>query len=116
MDMVKTPSAIASMPKSLKVRRPNWNYRLPYSLLFVLLSVGYILLTLLPKPDRSVLQHYHLSHAGYYWIIVPVVIYIICVWIAGLYGSIIFKSYAHSIKKSSDGRALNIISLGLLVL
>jgi MFS family permease len=114
--MVKTPSASARMSANFKIKSKKWGYRYPFVLLFSLLSIGYLLLTFIPKPQQTILQHYHLSHAGYYGIVIPVAVYLVCVWVAGLYGSLVFKTYANSIKQSSDGRPLNTLSIGLLAL
>jgi hypothetical protein len=87
-----------------------------YLALAALLIIAYPLLTLLPEPQAKILKTYGLNHSSYYLVIVPIVVLLILIWAAGFYGSLILKKYAWIIRGSRDGRAMNIISDGLLVL
>lgn len=85
-----------------------------YLALFVILTLAYLGESFLPEPDKTVLTHYHLSHAGYYRLIVPLVIMLVIIWAISLYGSLRVKSYARLIRNSKDGKGMNLISNGLL--
>lgn len=91
-------------------------YSYLYIAVFFLLTIAYLAEALLPKPKKQILQHYHLSPAGYHWLVDPFVTVLVIIWLISLYGSTRVKSYARLIKRSKDGRGFNLISNGLLVL
>jgi len=99
----------------------NWsrNYKFRFSYIFtaafLLLTAGYLLETFIPRPDQKVLTQYHLSHTGYYELIVPLVVILVGIWLISLYGSLRVKSYARLINNSKDGKGMNHISNGLLI-
>lgn len=75
--------------------------------------VSYLLLTYF-APIR--MGRFELSVTQIRLIQVSFVIPIITIWFAAFYGAIKFKHYSHSIIKSPDGKALNQVSNGLLLL
>jgi hypothetical protein len=87
-----------------------------YIAVFFLLTIAYLAESLLPKPDKQILTHYHLSQVGYHWLIDPLVTLLVIIWLVSLYGSIRVKSYSRLIKNTKDGEGFNLISNGLLVL
>lgn len=93
-------------------KRPIFNYI--YLVVFFVLTIAYICEAVLPKPDTVLLHHYHLSESGYRWLIDPLVILLVIIWLISLYGSLRVKSYAQLIKGSKDGRGMDLIANGLL--
>jgi len=85
-----------------------------YVAIFVILTIAYLVETILPKPDKAILTHYHLSHASYYWLIDPLAIVLVLIWLVSLYGSLRVKAYARVIDGSKDGKGMNLIGNGLL--
>jgi len=85
-----------------------------YVAIFVILTIAYLVETILPKPDKAILTHYHLSHASYYWLIDPLAIILVLIWLVSLYGSLRVKAYARVIDGSKDGKGMNLIGNGLL--
>lgn len=84
--------------------------------LAVLLPIAYIFLTLIPSPPATVLKTYGLTHSSYYLVLFPIVVLLVVIWAAGFYGSLGMKQYSSLIRGSHDGRAMNMISDGLLLL
>lgn len=112
------------MPKSMEMV-PKERLGLPpllsqwafaYYLSFFFLIFLYIGLTFFTLPSDMTLRHYHLTPAHYHELIIPIVIFIMIIWLASFYGSVKIKSYAALIRGSADGRAFNIIGNGLIVL
>lgn len=83
---------------------------------FVVLMLLYLGLSLLVPADKATLAHYHLSDAGARAITISVVIPIAIIWTIGAFGTIQIKRYSQLIKSSKEGKPLNIISDGLMVL
>jgi hypothetical protein len=96
----------------------HWNSAVKYIAItfFTASTLAYLILTLFPAPDKAVLRQYHLTIASYRGILFPAVIILVISWVVSLYGAVKIKAYADVIKKSNEGRALNIISAGFLVL
>jgi magnesium-transporting ATPase (P-type) len=84
--------------------------------LAALLTTCYPFLALLPEPPAKVLKQYGLTHSSYYLVIFPIVVLLVLIFLAGFYGSLTIKKYSSAIRDSHDGRAMNLISNGLLVL
>jgi len=102
----------------VNLRRPNkkWlNFTTLYIVLFAILTITYLAEAFLPKPSKVFLAHYHLSHTGYYELIIPLVIILVVIWLISLYGSVKVKNYARLIKESKDGQGMDLIADGLLV-
>lgn len=96
-------------------RNYKFGFNFIYTLLFLILTVTYLLETFIPKPKKTVLSHYHLSHMGYYELVIPLVVILVIIWFISLYGSLRVKSYARLISNSKDGRGMSHISNGLLI-
>jgi hypothetical protein len=96
-----------------KIRQQNFIGA--YIALFILLTISYLAESFFTKPDKLVLDHYHLSHSGYYELVIPLVIILVLIWLVSLYGSLRIKSYARLIQGSKDGIGMNLISNGLLI-
>ncbi len=87
-----------------------------YKYIFAVLILLYTGLSLLPAPDAHTLSQYHLSSLHARILIATIVLPVIAIWLAAMYGFIKLKDYALLIKESRDGRAFNTISTGLLFL
>jgi hypothetical protein len=72
-----------------------------------------IMATLFLPPEANA---YGLSQTEIKLLGFSIILPIIVIWFVALYGSLRFKIYAQSIVRSSDGRSLNLIANGLLVL
>lgn len=110
----KKAETVPSGPKKPAKKRFNFSYI--YVAIFLLLTIAYLCESILPKPDKAILSHYHLSRAGYYWLVDPLVTILVIIWLISLYGSLRVKSYARLISNSKDGKGMNLISNGLLTL
>jgi hypothetical protein len=98
-------------PKTSARAMPEW---LAYSLLG-LATLGYAAATIFtPLTPRA--NTYGLTIAQIRGLQLSLVLPIIAVWFIALWGSLRFKRYALSIYQGADGRALNSIANGLLVL
>ncbi len=84
-------------------------------LALILAAIAYIVMTLL-HPIDAAHNIYHLSMVKLRLLQVTIILPIIIIWQVALYGSLKFKAYALQIFSSSDGKHLNTISTGLLVL
>lgn len=82
----------------------------------MILAAFYLCLVFIPGPDASTLQHYHLSNSAYRGIILPIIIFLLAIWVASFYGALMASSYTHIIGRSKDGHAFRFISRGLLLL
>jgi hypothetical protein len=80
-----------------------------------LLSCIYLTLTFI-APTKEAANTFHISTLQLHLLQLTIVIPMIVIWMVALWGSLRFKTYAQSIIKSNDGRALNRIASGLLVL
>ena len=93
----------------------SW-FKRAYTASFALLVVLYLCLTFIPTPDRTALHHYHLSTSRFHWLVLPIVIFLILIWIAAYYGSLRVQSYAYLIRRSADGKAFKLVADGILIL
>jgi hypothetical protein len=94
----------------------NYSEDAPFILTFAVLSVLYVALAFLPTPDPGTLQHYHLSTTSYRWLILPIVIFFVIIWLTALYGSLRIKQYARIIRGSREATGLDILSSGFMAL
>lgn len=88
----------------------------PLMLLFSLFTITYLWLTFATPPESVVLTKYGLTAHKVYVLRLATVIPYILIWFIALFGYIKFRNYARSIQESREGRALKLISDGLLVL
>lgn len=84
--------------------------------LYVVLSLAYILMTLLLPPDKKVLVKYQVSPASIRILSLVVTLPLVAIWGLGFYGYYRYHSYTTSIKNTRDGRNHQLISNGLLIL
>ncbi len=87
-----------------------------YALIFAILIVIYAGLSLIPAPDRQTLVQYHLSPAHARVLSASIVLPVVAIWLAAMYGFVKLKEYAQLIKSSPDGKAFDTISVGVLFL
>jgi hypothetical protein len=85
-----------------------------YSYLCVI--VIYVVFTFIVSPTPLILHHYHLSLAGYRWIIATVVVPLVIIWLTAYYGYRKLHTYADTIKKNKDGTFVTQISNGVTFL
>lgn len=87
--------------------------RIYFYLAYLAFAVLYVTVSLLAPlgPNRFNLSPQR-THVLQLAILLPVVL----IWMAAIYGAEKFHSYTRLIRKSQDGKALNIISIGLLIL
>lgn len=111
------PKSMEIAPKARLNQPPLLNqWALIYYFSFFFLVFLYIGLTFFTLPNNTTLHHYHLTPARYHELLIPIVFFIMIIWLTSFYGSIKIKSYASLIRGSADGRAFNIIGNGLIVL
>jgi hypothetical protein len=116
MDMAKTSQASVRMPSNIMDKRKNKLFSVFYVLVFGALAATYVVLTLTHTPNSAILHQYHLTETGYHWLLASILVIFGIMWSASLFGSLVFKSYSSLIRTSSDGKALQAISGGLLIL
>lgn len=92
------------------------SFRMYYSLIFLVLGIGYALLSLLPSPNHATLTHYALNESNYRWLILPIVIFLLIIWVAGYYGSLRVKLYSLMLGRSPDGQGFKDLSNGIMIL
>lgn len=83
---------------------------------YVIALIIYSLFLLLPKPLQATLIQYHLSVLGVRLIYVTVILILIVIWFAGLYGYMKIKSYAELIEGDKDGKQISKLSKGIFLL
>jgi hypothetical protein len=84
--------------------------------LFLVLTVMYVGLVLLAPADPVVLKRYDISELQARLLNLTVVIPIVGIWLVALYGFIRFRLYASLVDASNEGKALNLVAMGLVVL
>jgi len=85
-------------------------------ILFISLSVIYLLEALFISSDASARSKFNLSATEVKLLSLTVTLPIIFIWMLGCYAYIKFRSYVDTIAKDKDGRVFRIISYGLLAL
>jgi hypothetical protein len=84
--------------------------------LFLLLSVVYVLQTILPGPDVATLSKYHISASQLKILTLTIVIPYLIIWLIALIGYLRLRSYTQSIEGTKDGTAFGLIERGVLIL
>jgi hypothetical protein len=82
--------------------------------LFIVLSIAYLLLTILLPVDKSTLHKYHISHAEDIILALTITIPYLIIWFIALVGCLRLRSYISTIFKSKDGAAFRTIGTGIL--
>jgi len=80
------------------------------------LVVIYVLLTLLPAPDKITLAKYHLSSTGLRLLDLTILIPSLAMWLAAFYGYRRLHVYSQTIRGAKDGKPTANLAAGLLVL
>jgi len=83
---------------------------------YIALVVAYLALTLLSPVPRKTLQHYHLTVLRVHLIDLAVVVPLMAIWTTAFYGYYKLSGYAKLINHNADGRAVQKLSRGLLLL
>lgn len=83
---------------------------------YAALLVAYVLLTFIPAPDKVTLTRFHLHPLALRLLDVTLIVPILIIWFAIFYGYSRLHIYAQAIKGNKDGKPVNYISRGLLVL
>src|SRR4030095_2725684 len=83
---------------------------------YSVVSVAYILLSLLLPTDPKTLQQYQLSEGSLDLLRLTIVVPVLAIWFAAFYGYDKFSHYARTIASSNDGRGFRYIANGLGVL
>lgn len=87
-----------------------------FQYLFLMLVVGYILLTLVTPIDAATTARYHLSEMQVRMIGLTISVPLALIWLVALYGYTRFKTYAETIAKEKEGKAFSEIAKGIMVL
>ena len=103
------------MAKSTVADNSRFKSKTWYQLLVVIWLVDLFLRVRAPI-DRANLDHYGISVPWFYLIQLSFALSILLIWALAMYGAVSFKGYAHNIRNSEDGSALNTAANGLLVL
>lgn len=90
------------------------NLTAAYYGLFAILSAAYVLLTYFAPITTN--TTYNLSTAQIRLIIASFILPIVAIWFIAVYGGVHFKKYVRTVQTSDEGKALNQIANGLLVL
>lgn len=91
-------------------------YKAPIFYWYVLFVLAYIGLTLLPAPAAETLRRYHLDATGLRSLYITLIVFIAIIWFAAFYGYYKLRAYSRLIKANQDGRQVNTMANGLLVL
>lgn len=83
---------------------------------YIVFVIIYVLITLLPSPDKTALTKYHLRPTGVRLLDLTVMIPELFIWFALLYSYLRLQRYSLLIKNNQDGRQISKLSIGLLVL
>ena len=84
--------------------------------LYIALVLLYAGLTFLVPPPAAALQKYHVSLLQLRLIDITVLIPYFLIWLAGFYGYDRLKNYCQHIKGSRDGKQVNLLCKGILLL
>jgi hypothetical protein len=87
-----------------------------YYLWFIGISILYCALILIIPPDASVLRKYSLTALQAKFLTFSFAIPILFIWFLGFFGFSHIKDYARIIRNNKDGKSLNRLADGLLVL
>lgn len=87
-----------------------------YIYLYVVLVAAYVVLTLVLPPNEVTLKKYDITESQSRLLSLTVVVPVVAIWFAALYGFIRIKNYAQIIKNSNEGEAFNRLADGLMIL
>ncbi len=87
-----------------------------YYLIYALIAVLYCSLIIIIPPDASVLTRYSLSPSSAKLLSLSLALPILVIWWLGFFGFVKLKEYAHDIKTNKDGKSLEQIGNGLMIM
>lgn len=83
---------------------------------FVILALIYASINLLTAPPRTSLQRYHMNATQLRLLNSTVVVPVIAIWFAALYGYTKLRRYTQEVQDSKDGEQFQKVSRGVMVL
>lgn len=84
--------------------------------IFIALSILYVVFTLITPSDANVLRRYQISDTRAHVLSLTFAIPMVIIWLVSLFGYLRFTNYAYNIGASKDGKALLRLADGLLLL
>ena len=87
-----------------------------FQYLYIVLVLGYLLLTLLTPVDPATTQRYHLSELQVRLVGMTVSVPLALIWLGALYGYTRFQAYSQAIAKEKEGKAFQEITRGIMLL
>lgn len=84
--------------------------------LLALATVTYFFLSFVTPVNQATLDRFHISVAAVHFLQLTLLVPLVLIWFAAIYGYAHLKNYAGEIKKDPDGKGLNTIALGLGIL
>lgn len=87
-----------------------------YALRYIAVTVLYVGLTFGLPPNQQTLDRYDISSLKLRVINLSITIPLLMIFAYALFGFLRFKSYAHSIRKTKEGKPINHLATGLMVL
>ena len=80
---------------------------------YVAFVATYLVLTIVTRPNKAILQQYHISESVARLLSISVALPLIGIWFAAFYGFAKLNGYARLIKKHEDGQHVATIARGL---
>jgi hypothetical protein len=87
-----------------------------YFWIFFALVALYIILAFSLPTDPEILKKYDISQNNARWLNLTIIAPITLVYFTALYGFLRFKAYADNVKKTKEGKPLQLLATGLMVL
>jgi hypothetical protein len=84
-------------------------------LIYLLLAVGYIVLSfLIPPSSNSYATKYHMTASQVHALSLSIIVPFALIWFVGFYGYDQLRTYASTIRNTKDGASMDLIAKGLL--
>jgi hypothetical protein len=83
---------------------------------YIVLVVVYLVITFLTHPDPAVIAKYHISTLSLRFLSLSFTIPLMLIWLTALYGFACLKGYSEKIKQDKDGKQVERITNGVMVL
>ncbi|HXE10187.1 MAG TPA: hypothetical protein VN554_02065 [Verrucomicrobiae bacterium] len=83
---------------------------------YILSLILYAALVLIPRPSPAVLQQYRITAGHLRLLDITIIVVLAAIWFAGFYGYSKFRDYAQMIRDTKDGRPVDLLAKGLLLL
>jgi hypothetical protein len=84
-----------------------------FSGIYLLLTVIYVVESLVRPVDKAAMSRYHLSSSGAHAVVIGVILPYVIIWLVALVGCLRLRSYANSLGDSKDGKAFRTIGTGI---